>query len=81
MRIFARCGMFTVKKLPAWRTAPLAAAYVAYIVLCNLNLKVNNISFYQVEAARLLASLPTVPHSANAATCRRCLPAGSHAIT
>lgn len=55
MRIFASCGMFTAKKLPTMRVAPLAAAYVGYIVFCNLNLKINNISFYQV--------LPTKAHS------------------
>ena len=57
MRVFARCGMFTVKKLPARRTAPLAAAYVAYIVFCNLNLKVNNISFYQVSPAACIVAI------------------------
>ena len=48
MRVCARCGMFSVKKLSTRRIWPLAAAYVAYIVFCNLNLKINNISFYQV---------------------------------
>ncbi|GFH13071.1 TPT domain-containing protein, partial [Haematococcus lacustris] len=47
MTCFARCGMFETKKMPAGRLAPLAAAYVAYIVLCNLSLNVNTVGFYQ----------------------------------
>ena len=48
MRLFAYYGAFTAKLLPVRATAPLAAAYVGYIVLCNLNLKINSVSFYQV---------------------------------
>jgi len=48
MRLFAVYGAFTAKPLPARAIAPLAAAYVGYIVLCNLNLKINSVSFYQV---------------------------------
>ncbi|KAL6744932.1 triose-phosphate transporter family-domain-containing protein [Haematococcus lacustris] len=57
MTCFARCGMFETKKMPAGRLAPLAAAYVAYIVLCNLSLNVNTVGFYQVMK---IAVAPTV---------------------
>ena len=53
MRLFAYYGAFPVKRLPARATAPLAAAYVGYIVLCNLNLKINSVSFYQVRSSML----------------------------
>lgn len=51
MRLFARMGMFQVKELSQGKVAPLAAAYVGYIVLCNLSLKVNTVGFYQVRTA------------------------------
>ncbi|GFR52735.1 hypothetical protein Agub_g15287, partial [Astrephomene gubernaculifera] len=57
MRLFAAGGMFAVKSIPQRRLAPLAAAYVAYIVLCNLSLKVNTVGFYQVMK---IAVAPTV---------------------
>ncbi|KAG2450668.1 hypothetical protein HYH02_004508 [Chlamydomonas schloesseri] len=57
MRVFAAGGMFQVKSIPQPRLVPLAAAYVAYIVLCNLSLKVNTVGFYQVMK---IAVAPTV---------------------
>ncbi|KAG2489067.1 hypothetical protein HYH03_012503 [Edaphochlamys debaryana] len=57
MRLFAAGGMFPVKSIPQRRLTPLAAAYVAYIVLCNLSLKVNTVGFYQVMK---IAVAPTV---------------------
>ncbi|KXZ48916.1 hypothetical protein GPECTOR_24g205 [Gonium pectorale] len=57
MRAFAAAGMFAAKPIPQRRLAPLAAAYVAYIVLCNLSLKVNTVGFYQVMK---IAVAPTV---------------------
>ncbi|KAG2438048.1 hypothetical protein HXX76_005660 [Chlamydomonas incerta] len=57
MRLFAVGGMFQVKSIPQARLVPLAAAYVAYIVLCNLSLKVNTVGFYQVMK---IAVAPTV---------------------
>jgi hypothetical protein len=59
MRLFAYYGAFPVKRLPARATAPLAAAYVGYIVLCNLNLKINSVSFYQVRMSALSACSPS----------------------
>ena len=59
MRLFAYYGAFTAKLLPARATAPLAAAYVGYIVLCNLNLKINSVSFYQVLTAAVLMQDPS----------------------
>ncbi|KAK9823750.1 hypothetical protein WJX72_005144 [[Myrmecia] bisecta] len=41
MLVFARLGLFEVKKMAKRDVAPLAAAYVAYIVFSNLNLKLN----------------------------------------
>ena len=40
--------MFEVKEVPKARLASLAAAYVGYIVFCNLNLNVNPVGFYQI---------------------------------
>ncbi|PNH06400.1 Solute carrier family 35 member E3 [Tetrabaena socialis] len=57
MRAFAAGGMFAAKPIPQRRLVPLAAAYVAYIVLCNLSLKVNTVGFYQVMK---IAVAPTV---------------------
>lgn len=49
MLVLARVGMFEMKQIPQARLAQLAAAYVGYIVLCNLSLKVNTVGFYQVR--------------------------------
>ncbi|GIL90469.1 hypothetical protein Vretifemale_18118 [Volvox reticuliferus] len=57
MRVFAAMGMFPAKSIAQNRLVPLAAAYVAYIVLCNLSLKVNTVGFYQVMK---IAVAPTV---------------------
>lgn len=48
MRLFLMAGIFPYKKLPQLKLLPLAAAYVGYIVLCNLSLNVNTVGFYQV---------------------------------
>lgn len=50
MRLFLMAGMFSHKSLRARQVAPLAFAYVGYIVLCNLSLKVNTVGFYQVSS-------------------------------
>lgn len=57
MRLFLMAGIFQYKKLPQLAVAPLAAAYVGYIVLCNLSLNVNTVGFYQVMK---IAVAPTV---------------------
>lgn len=44
MRAFLAAGMFAHKPLPQRQLAPLAAAYVGYIVLCNLSLNINTVS-------------------------------------
>ncbi len=49
--VAAHLLLLQVKSIPQPRLVPLAAAYVAYIVLCNLSLKVNTVGFYQVGAA------------------------------
>lgn len=48
MQAFLRAGIFEEKRVPKIRLAPLAAAYVGYIVLCNLNLNMNPVGFYQI---------------------------------
>lgn len=40
--------MYERKEVAKVRLAPLAAAYVGYIVLCNLNLNINPVGFYQI---------------------------------
>jgi len=42
-------GMFEKKVLAKKALAPLAAAYVGYIVLNNLNLQINTVGFYQIS--------------------------------
>lgn len=44
MYLFSRMGMFVRKPIKARAMAPLAAAYIGYIVLCNLNLNINTVS-------------------------------------
>lgn len=43
-----QAGMFERKEVPKGKLLPLAAAYVGYIVLCNLNLNLNPVGFYQI---------------------------------
>lgn len=40
--------LFEPKVVPRLKLLPLAAAYVGYIVLCNLNLNINPVGFYQI---------------------------------
>ena len=42
-------GMFEKKVLSKQAIAPLAVAYVGYIVLNNLNLQINTVGFYQIS--------------------------------
>ena len=42
-------GMFEKKVLAKRALAPLALAYVGYIVLNNLNLQINTVGFYQIS--------------------------------
>jgi len=48
MQGFLRSGLFEPKIVPKKKLLPLAAAYVGYIVLCNLNLNINPVGFYQI---------------------------------
>lgn len=41
--------MFEKKQLAKKAVAPLAGAYVGYIVLNNLNLQINTVGFYQIS--------------------------------
>ena len=49
MHLFCWFGVFDAKYLPLRSTAPLAMAYVGYIVLNNLNLRLNTVGFYQIS--------------------------------
>lgn len=49
MQLFLRFGIFEEKKVPRSKLFSLAAAYVGYIVLCNLNLNINPVGFYQIS--------------------------------
>lgn len=49
MRVFCKFGMFEYKMIPKMKLIPLASAYVGYIVLCNLNLNLNTVGFYQIS--------------------------------
>ena len=48
MQGFLSSGLFEPKIVPKIKLLPLAAAYVGYIVLCNLNLNINPVGFYQI---------------------------------
>lgn len=48
MQGFLQAGLFEEKNVPKHKLLPLAAAYVGYIVLCNLNLNLNPVGFYQI---------------------------------
>ena len=43
MRVFCTCGIFEYKRLTVVSVAPLAAAYVGYVVLNNLSLRLNSV--------------------------------------
>ena len=58
MKVFAYFGMYEKKKLPKMSIASLAAAYVGYIVLNNLNLQMNTVGFYQKGFMRALQLSP-----------------------
>ena len=49
MKVFAYFGLYEAKRLPKVSIAPLAASYVGYIVLNNLNLQMNTVGFYQIS--------------------------------
>ena len=40
-----------------WQVAPLAAAYVGYVVLNNLSLKLNTVGFYQISKICIMPTL------------------------
>lgn len=49
MGIFAALRMYNKKQLPKAQVLPLAVAYVGYVVLNNLSLKINQVGFYQLS--------------------------------
>jgi len=49
MKLFRKFGIFEEKRVDRMQLLHLAAAYVAYIVLCNLNLNMNPVGFYQIS--------------------------------
>ncbi|CAL5229693.1 g13065 [Coccomyxa viridis] len=57
MWMFAAGGIFEIKRFTAMQVAPLAAAFVGYVVFWNLSLQVNSVGFYQLSKIMVL---PTV---------------------
>jgi solute carrier family 35 protein E3 len=57
MQLLACGGAFQVKSVTIRQVVPLAAAFVAYIVLGNLSLQLNTVGFYQIMK---VAVAPTV---------------------
>uniref|UniRef100_A0A383W0N7 Sugar phosphate transporter domain-containing protein n=1 Tax=Tetradesmus obliquus TaxID=3088 RepID=A0A383W0N7_TETOB len=49
MIAMAAAGMFQVKKLPWQKTAPVACAYVGFVIFNNLSIQVNTVGFYQIS--------------------------------
>lgn len=48
MGLFAALKMYKKKELPKMEVLPLSMAYVGYVVLNNLSLKINQVGFYQL---------------------------------
>ena len=63
MKLFAYMGLYEPKRLPKLSIAPLAASFVGYIVLNNLNLQMNTVGFYQISK---IAVAPAVRASSHA---------------
>ncbi|CAL8469506.1 g9047 [Coccomyxa elongata] len=57
MWIFAASGIFQVKRFHALQVAPLAAAFVGYVVFWNLSLQMNSVGFYQLSKIMVLPSV------------------------
>jgi hypothetical protein len=53
-------GMFEAKAIPPMEVADLAIAYVAYVVLGNLSIKVNPVGFYQVTKALIAPTIVAI---------------------
>jgi len=79
MKAFAAFGMFEAKALPKLSIAPLAGAYVGYIVLNNLNLQMNTVGFYQISKIAVAPAVRGLPGCARVLP-SACVPAlASHA--
>ncbi|BDA44757.1 Solute carrier family 35 member E3 [Coccomyxa sp. Obi] len=57
MWIFAATGIFQVKRFDGLQVAPLAAAFVGYVVFWNLSLQMNSVGFYQLSKIMVLPSV------------------------
>lgn len=57
MTIFCHLGLFSPKSVPTLQVLPLAAAYVGYVVLNNLSLKLNTVGFYQISKICIMPTL------------------------
>jgi solute carrier family 35 protein E3 len=42
-------SILQVKKLPWQKTAPVACAYVGFVIFNNLSIQVNTVGFYQIS--------------------------------
>lgn len=71
MLAMAAGGMFTVKKLPITKSAPVAAAYVGFIVFNNLSIKYNTVGFYQIAKIMITPVVVVIEYFAYGKTVSR----------
>jgi solute carrier family 35 protein E3 len=71
MVAMAAGGMFTVKKLPISKSAPVAAAYVGFIVFNNLSIKYNTVGFYQIAKIMITPVVVVIEYFAYGKTVSR----------
>ncbi|KAL0024314.1 hypothetical protein WJX79_007132 [Trebouxia sp. C0005] len=57
MTLFCQLGFFSPKVVPTLQVLPLAAAYVGYVVLNNLSLRLNTVGFYQISKICIMPTL------------------------
>lgn len=71
MLCMAAGGMFTVKKLPWSKSAPVAAAYVGFVVFNNLSIQYNTVGFYQIAKIMITPVVVLVEYVAYGKTVSR----------
>jgi solute carrier family 35 protein E3 len=71
MVAMAAAGMFPIKKLPVSKSAPVAAAYVGFIVFNNLSIKYNTVGFYQIAKIMITPVVVVIEYFAYGKTVSR----------
>ena len=61
MKLFAYLGLYEPKRLPLLAVAPLAASFVGYILLNNMNQQMNTVSFYQISKIAVAPAVRAPP--------------------